>query len=336
MNDTATHAPPGAARHGHEPPPTACPNCATPFERTVAAPRYCPHCGQQTTLHPPSVAEFVHEFVGHYVAFEGPLWKTLRLLLLRPGQLTREYLAGRRRRYVLPLRLYLSASFLFFLAFKFMSHYTGPTFVNVSISAVAPHAASAPASGSGDEERTVVISPQGVQVASGPEGEALKQRALARQAREGACGASNPCGWFTRKAEEASRRWVADPQGQRAAFVAHSFGVAPYALFLMLPVFAALVALAYRNRRMLFGEHLVFSMHMHSFWFLVGLVAVLLPGAVLPWMLLATLAYGLVAMRTVYGGRWKATFARAVAILSAYTILLGFASAGLSMALFLD
>ena len=30
----------------------------------------------------------MHEFVGHFVALEGKLWKTLRYLLLRPGQLT--------------------------------------------------------------------------------------------------------------------------------------------------------------------------------------------------------------------------------------------------------
>ena len=55
--------------------------------------------------------EFLHEFVGHYVALEGTLWRTLGLLLRHPGRLTREYLDGRRRRYVLPLRLYLTASF---------------------------------------------------------------------------------------------------------------------------------------------------------------------------------------------------------------------------------
>jgi hypothetical protein len=81
-------------------PAQACANCDTPFDTPAAPPRYCPQCGQETTLHPPSVAEFAHEFVGHYVALEGPLWKTLGLLLFRPGRLTSEYLRGRRRRYV--------------------------------------------------------------------------------------------------------------------------------------------------------------------------------------------------------------------------------------------
>lgn len=92
----------------------ACRNCGA-----AAGGRYCPECGQETAPHPPTAAEFLHEFVGHYVALEGALWKTLRLLL-RPGALTLEYLAGRKRRYVLPLRLYLTASLLFFVVSRFL------------------------------------------------------------------------------------------------------------------------------------------------------------------------------------------------------------------------
>jgi hypothetical protein len=81
---------------------------------------FCQQCGQETVLHPPSTGEFVHEFIGHYVALEGKLWKTLKLLILRPGKLTLQYLAGRRVRYIQPLRVYLTFSLIFFALFKFM------------------------------------------------------------------------------------------------------------------------------------------------------------------------------------------------------------------------
>ncbi|MGO4382104.1 DUF3667 domain-containing protein [Pseudoduganella sp. RAF53_2] len=64
-------------------------------------------CGQEARLHPLSLLEFLHEFVGHYVALEGKLWGSITRLLFHPGLLTNEYLAGRRKRYVEPLRLYL-------------------------------------------------------------------------------------------------------------------------------------------------------------------------------------------------------------------------------------
>ncbi|MEO8936515.1 MAG: hypothetical protein ABI277_01960, partial [Burkholderiaceae bacterium] len=57
------HAPFQPGRH--------CRNCGSLAEQV-----HCPVCGQLTALHPPSVGEFVQEFLGHYVAFEGPLWRT--------------------------------------------------------------------------------------------------------------------------------------------------------------------------------------------------------------------------------------------------------------------
>jgi hypothetical protein len=90
-----------------------CHNCGA-----AVSYHFCALCGQETRLHVPSAGEFIHEFVGHYVALEGRLWKTLALLLFKPGLLTAEYIAGRRVRYVEPLRVYLSLSILFFALLK--------------------------------------------------------------------------------------------------------------------------------------------------------------------------------------------------------------------------
>ncbi len=99
---------------GHHQIASHCHNCGAAVEY-----HFCAVCGQTTRLHVASAAEFIHEFIGHYVALEGRLWQSLRLLLLRPGFLTAEYIAGRRVRYVEPLRLYLTFSLLFFALFKF-------------------------------------------------------------------------------------------------------------------------------------------------------------------------------------------------------------------------
>jgi hypothetical protein len=58
---------------------------------------YCPACGQDTRERLPTFAQFMRDATGRYVALDGKLWKTLAALLFRPGFLTREYLAGRRR-----------------------------------------------------------------------------------------------------------------------------------------------------------------------------------------------------------------------------------------------
>ena len=100
----------------HQPPASHCANCG---HRLAPWDHFCSQCGQDTAGHPPSLWEFVHEWLLHYVAFEGKLWKSLWALLARPGFLTQEYLAGRKQRYVLPLRLLLSFGLLFFVALKF-------------------------------------------------------------------------------------------------------------------------------------------------------------------------------------------------------------------------
>ena len=81
----------------------SCRNCGAPFVPEQR--RFCPECGQETRLRAPTLGEFVQQFGGAYFSTEGALWRTLALLLFRPGQLTRHYLAGRRKHYVLPLRL---------------------------------------------------------------------------------------------------------------------------------------------------------------------------------------------------------------------------------------
>ncbi len=289
-----------------------CPNCGFALDQVAHEMdeplRYCPRCGQETTLHPPSVAEFAHEFVGHYVALEGALWRTLRLLVLRPGQLTAAYLAGRRREFVLPLRLYLSASFLFFLAAKFAPPDMTPS------APIGRHDA-VPAA-------TVVAS------ASEREG---------RRSSDGNCGTKHgrSCSWIERRLQGPLDELTADPQRAETEFYTHLLAKAPYAVFLMLPLFAGVLALAYRNRRRLFGEYMVFCMHLMSFGFFAAGLTMLLPppaGAVLSAI---GAVYAVRALHVVYGGRWAWTIARAAVVAATCAVLLIVAVVALSLVVLL-
>ena len=102
-----------------EPTPTACRNCGARL--ALPRPNFCPGCGQETDLRPPTLATFFQQLGGAYLSTEGALWRSLALLLLRPGELTRQYLAGRRKHYVLPLRLYLTVSVVTLLLFRFVA-----------------------------------------------------------------------------------------------------------------------------------------------------------------------------------------------------------------------
>jgi hypothetical protein len=76
----------------------------------------------------PTVRELMRDAAGRLVAIDGRLWRTLYLLLLRPGMLTTEYLRGRRKRYVRPARLFFVMSLLLFAYVRMIAD---PTFVSI-------------------------------------------------------------------------------------------------------------------------------------------------------------------------------------------------------------
>ncbi|WP_066558576.1 DUF3667 domain-containing protein [Croceicoccus bisphenolivorans] len=100
----------GGTGHFHE---GACLNCAAPL-----AGNYCAHCGQPAHLHR-TMGAFLHDLTHSVLHLEGKTWRTLPMLAFRPGRLTREYIDGKRARYVSPMALFLFAIFLMFAVFSF-------------------------------------------------------------------------------------------------------------------------------------------------------------------------------------------------------------------------
>src|SRR2546423_6907408 len=76
---------------------------------------FCAECGQRDIPPYPSVRELAVDAVAEFSGWDGRLLNSVRALVLKPGLLTHEFLEGRRARYISPLRLYLSASVIYFL-----------------------------------------------------------------------------------------------------------------------------------------------------------------------------------------------------------------------------
>jgi hypothetical protein len=85
-----------------------CLNCGTGL---IGA--HCHRCGQSAHVHR-SVGAFGHELAHGVFHFEGKAFRTLPMLLFRPGELTRRYVAGERARFVSPLAMFLFTVFLMF------------------------------------------------------------------------------------------------------------------------------------------------------------------------------------------------------------------------------
>ena len=251
----------------------ACRNCGAP-----AGGKYCPECGQETAPHPPTAREFLHEFVGHYIALEGALWRTLRKLAA-PGALTLEYFAGRKRRYVLPLRLYLTASIVFFLAAK----------VFIPLGEANVHIVRPGNMTMGGDVTFVDCKPSELFCAK------IRQHLLDRFG-----SMTGP-----KVADYMMNRLVA---------------LFPYAMFVLVPVFAMLTRAVYWNRPYNYGEHLVFALHYHAAVFLIGAVAEPF-GEAMVWTIPSAI-YLMAAMRRVFDGRTWAVIARATFVFLAYFSLI--------------
>ena len=86
-----------------------CPNCGAEVLGS-----YCHQCGQEHTVRVRPLRGLLTDALGDLFSFDNRLFRTLKLLLFRPGFLTIEYLKGRRAPYVPPFRLYLIVSIVYF------------------------------------------------------------------------------------------------------------------------------------------------------------------------------------------------------------------------------
>ncbi len=89
-----------------------CLNCGTETNG-----RYCPVCGQENIEPKQSVWHLISHFFSDLTHFDGKFFITVKDLFAKPGFLSREYMVGRRVRYLDPVRMYIFTSAFFFLIF---------------------------------------------------------------------------------------------------------------------------------------------------------------------------------------------------------------------------
>ncbi len=86
---------------------------------------FCANCGQPTHVHR-TLLHLGEELLHGVMHFDARIWRTLPLLWINPGRLTREWVEGRRTRYVSPLALFLFTLFVMFFALSFAPHHEAP------------------------------------------------------------------------------------------------------------------------------------------------------------------------------------------------------------------
>lgn len=316
-----------------------CANCGA----ELAGP-FCHACGQSADTFKRPFFRLLAETLDNLVNLDGRLAQTIPALFAFPGRVTRAYLTGKRAGYIPPFRLYLIASLAFFLLLPLFNVQDAVVRYDPegTQQARAELDAALEEGRIGQEEyqaarraidAVAVFDPRAGDTSSATQdgtfrGSDAMRRALVPEefgADQGIAD-SLPLG---------TRTWLADRIERLAAnpdrWRAESFAWAPRIMFVMLPVFALLLALVYVWRRgFLYFDHLITALHFHAVMFLALVLtmpaSLILPGGLAGVIFIVFANVWLYrALRVVYGSGRFAAITRVIVLDLAYGLVLSVA-----------
>ncbi len=212
---------------------------------------FCSNCGQSFTALNRPLKDILAE-VGDIVNLDSRIIRSIFPFLFKPGFLTREYLAGKRKTYMSPFRLYLLMSLLFFFLAQSTSKKISEAGENwLQVTADTTDMVR-------DDSTVIEILKNGsifmVDIDTTDLNKSIRKAKRRKRLREGAI----------------------DALTNKAIFLQNFYRTISYVLFLLMPVFAILLKLLYVRRRVFYIEHLMFSINMHSFMLLVFSMMIIL------------------------------------------------------------
>ena len=275
------------------------PNCLNCGARLRG--QYCGNCGQRSRNRLISIWQLLREAFGDLLELDSRLWRTLLPLLVRPGQLTKDYLEGRRARYMPPFRTYLVLSVIFFIVAFFDPKDDLSLFFEPEAPPTAEEIAAL------EEEKKQATEEQEEQL------DAARQKLKALEAEgkisedvvaefdddnglvisfdveEGEDGLFGDCEDMNLSDEEDAPEWLTKRFSderlkeiceRNKALGNDSIADAivdniPVALIVLLPIMALVLKVLYPLSRRYFVEHLLFFVHFHAFFFLILILQIL-------------------------------------------------------------
>ncbi|MDE2234224.1 MAG: DUF4286 family protein [Gammaproteobacteria bacterium] len=224
--------------------------------------KFCANCGQQNHTHAAPLLGVINDFFGNHFGFDTKFFHSILPLLFRPGFLSREYSAGRRARYINPLRLYFFSSLVFFfMAWSF----AGSQLMRINDSANGTNAKPELSQSQRHKiEDNQYLSPQ--------QKKSILDRTQNRIQGAGSHGTSSDndvnFNMFGRSVQMSKTEL-------RTRMIRSFEADLPKLMFIFLPLVALLLKLFYIRSRRYYMEHLVFTLHNHAFVFIAMLVMVL-------------------------------------------------------------
>ncbi|MBN1970824.1 MAG: DUF3667 domain-containing protein [Candidatus Delongbacteria bacterium] len=213
-----------------------CRNCGNECSNN-----FCSHCGQRTKEPKKNFKELVDELFDNFIDFDKVFFLTIKKLLISPAFLTKEYLTGRRVKYVNPFRLFIMLSFIFFMAIYIENnsenYYKVYSQLSEKLSADSIDFDDLRSSLNTDstDQNEITVFDSATQVD------------------------------FFNFHSSTNEEVKFDKKKLMDNFQSNI----PIALFLLMPLTALYLKILYIRRKRYYLEHLIFSLHLHSFSFLI-------------------------------------------------------------------
>ncbi|MCI4671502.1 MAG: DUF3667 domain-containing protein [Bacteroidia bacterium] len=279
-----------------------CPNCNEPYGPSD---NYCGNCGQKNVSLKTPFWDLVREVVGSIFNLESNYIQTI-FALFRPGFLTQNYHAMKRKRYTDPLRFYLFVSVLFFLGINYANRQ------NLDSMNESMHEQFSVENVTSDDTTKVggILS-----FDWGSAGDSTKQE-FRELAQLDPISIKSFEEYFAAKGEE--RDWLelrvvlflvkffSGNMDYKAQVLLILDGVSK-AFFFLMPIFALILKLLYIRRGFYYSEHFIFALHIHSFIFLLLILCFGIKFYIYNWFFLNILpvlaipVYIFLSMRRIYG-----------------------------------
>lgn len=269
---------------------------------------YCSKCGQPNRSPVLTIKDLVGDFIHMFTHFDGKFFETTRLLITRPGYLSKAYLEGKRAKYLPPVQMYVFTSAIYFFIFYafFVKMPDKSEFVKGNKEAEKPLQLNI----SFSDDTTLARF-------NDVEAYYKYQDSLPSVKKDGWIK-----GYLNEQTIKIKELLQKDLSGTIYGFIddfLHSF---PKMLIISLPFMALIMQLMYfRRREISFVGHLVFVIHLYVFSFLATALNMILksigdvePFGFVHWIAMAVLIwivyYGYKAMKNFYGGRRIVTILR--------------------------
>ncbi|HEX5001972.1 MAG TPA: DUF3667 domain-containing protein [Bacteroidia bacterium] len=278
-----------------------CKNCG---ETLAVGYSFCPHCGQTTHSIKQPLAHFISEALETIFHFDTKLFRTVRDLFVRPGQLTINYNQDKRARYVPPVRFYIFVSFIFFLVLNYSGNDIAtlpqPT---INIDTTGTKTANIFINDSKNKANGAVFAKERID-------------SLLNDPARPKSFLQNVMYRVIRNSMEAK----SDDEGVRHKWLKYI----SVSLFFLMPLFALMLQLFYYSKRIYYTEHLVYSLHIHTLLFIMLLFGILVrlitAFDLTPYVFAGMFLYLVLSLKNVYENKFPMTLLKSVLVTFVYLI----------------